>query len=80
MRIWLWNIDTTDWRGHPRDSVVGTVVRSARPGGTVLMHMQWHGFSVAALEQIQAGLAERGLDVCRNFPGTTPADSWTVRC
>ncbi|HMR20912.1 MAG TPA: polysaccharide deacetylase family protein [Micropruina sp.] len=80
MRIWLWNIDTNDWRGHPRDSVVGTVVRSARPGGTVLMHMQWHGFSVEALTRMKAGLAERGLGVCRNYPGTTPARSWKVRC
>ena len=80
MKIWTWTVDTLDWRGRSAQSVISTAVHGPKAGGTVLMHMQWHGFSVAALEQIQAGLAERGLDVCRNFPGTTPADSWTVRC
>lgn len=80
MRIWLWNLDTNDWRGYSRDALVGMVVHSAAPGSTVLMHMQWHGFSIKALTQMQAGLAKRGLTACRNYPGTTPVRSWKVRC
>ncbi|MFT4295769.1 MAG: polysaccharide deacetylase family protein [Micropruina sp.] len=80
MRIWLWTIDTDDWRGHTEAAVVKTVTQTSRAGDTVLMHMQWNGFSVDALTQMQAGLAKRGLQVCRNFGGTTPVRSWTVRC
>ena len=80
MRIWLWTVDTLDWRGHTRAQVVKTVVQSARAGGTVLMHMQWNGFSVDALRQMQAGLAARGLQVCRNSGKTTPVRSWKVYC
>lgn len=80
MKIWLWNLDTLDWRGRSRKAVVGTVVGSARPGYSVLMHMQWHGFSIKALTQMKTGLTKRGLGVCRNYPGTTPARSWKVRC
>lgn len=80
MKIWLWNLDTLDWRGRSRKAVVGTVVGSARPGYTVLMHMQWHGFSIKALTEMKDGLAKRGLRACRNYPGTTPVRSWKVRC
>ena len=80
MKIWTWSVDTLDWRGRSQHSVVSTAVHAPRAGGTVLMHMQWHGFSVSALRQMKAGLDRRGLGVCRNFPGTTPVRSWTVRC
>lgn len=79
MRIWTWSVDTLDWRGRSMQSVVSTAVHSPRAGGTVLMHMQWHGFSVSALRQMKAGLDKRGLGTCRNF-GITPVRSWTVRC
>jgi peptidoglycan hydrolase-like protein with peptidoglycan-binding domain len=72
MRIWLWNLDTNDWRGYSRSTVVNYVVRNATKGSTVLMHMQWKAFNATALAQIKAGLAGRGLSVCRNYPGTTP--------
>ena len=39
-----------------------------RPGHTVLMHMQWRGFSGSALRDMRSGLARRGIKVCRNFP------------
>ena len=80
MKMWTWTVDTEDWRGRSQQAVVWTAVHSPRAGGTVLMHMQWHGFSVSAIKQIQAGLHTRGLGVCRNYPGTTPVRSWTVRC
>lgn len=80
MKIWTWSVDTNDWRGYSRAVVVNRVVRWASAGSTVLMHMQWNAFSVKALRQIKDGLAKRGLSVCRNYPGTTPVRSWTVRC
>ena len=73
MRIWLWNVDTNDWRGKSRASLVRYVVRNTRPGQTVLMHMQWNGFNGSALRDMRSGLARRGIKVCRNHPGTAPA-------
>ena len=73
MRIWLWNVDTSDWRGKSRSQVVRYVVRNTRPGHTVLMHMQWRGFSGSALRDMRSGLARRGIKVCRNYPGKAPA-------
>lgn len=80
MRIWLWTVDTNDWHGYSQAYLVNYVSRTARAGDTVLMHMQWHGFSVDALRKMRAGLAKRGLEPCRNYGGTTPVRSWKVRC
>lgn len=80
MKMWLWSLDTRDWQGHSQTEVVHRVIRSAKARDTVLMHMQWRGFSVAALSRMQDGLAARGLQICRNHPGTTPTRSWKVRC
>jgi peptidoglycan-N-acetylglucosamine deacetylase len=73
MRIWLWNVDTNDWRGRSRSALVRYVVRNTDAGQTVLMHMQWNGFSGQALRAMRSGLAKRGIKVCRNYPGTAPA-------
>lgn len=72
MRMWLWDVDTNDWRGKSRASVVRYVVRNSRKGDTVLMHLQWNGFSGTAIRQMKAGLAKRGIKLCRNYVGTTP--------
>ncbi len=80
MKIWTWTVDTLDWRGRSQQNVISAAVHGPGAGGTVLMHMQWHGFSVSAIRQMKAGLDQRGLGTCRNFPGTTPSRSWTVRC
>ncbi|MBK8460715.1 MAG: peptidoglycan-binding protein [Micropruina sp.] len=72
MRMWLWTLDTNDWKGYSRTTVVNNVIANATAGGTVLMHMKWNAFNGTALSQMKAGLAARGLSVCRNYPGTTP--------
>ena len=72
MRLWLWNVDSGDWRGKTRAQVVRYVVGHSFKGATVLMHMRWNGFSPTAVRLIKSGLADRGLKVCRNYPGTTP--------
>ncbi|AQP43520.1 polysaccharide deacetylase family protein [Tessaracoccus flavus] len=66
MRIWLWNIDTNDWRSKTTSQVVSYVVANAKPGNSVLMHMQWNGFNGPALKAMRDGLAAKGIGVCRN--------------
>lgn len=65
MRIWMWDLDTHDWRGKSTDELVSYVVANALPADTILMHMQWHGFNPAALARMKSGLEARGLELCR---------------
>lgn len=80
MRIWLWNVDTNDWQNKSQAQVVSHVVANARPGNSVLMHMQWNGFSASALRQMRDGLAAKGIGVCKNYPGTTPTAPAAMDC
>lgn len=66
MRIWTWTFDTLDWTGRSRADVVDDVVAHAKPGDTILFHMDYAAFNRTALEAIARGLAARGLDLCRN--------------
>jgi peptidoglycan/xylan/chitin deacetylase (PgdA/CDA1 family) len=68
MYLMMWDLDTDDWRGRTEQDVVDVVVNYAQPGYSVLMHLQHQGFSVGALDAIQAGLQERGLRLCRPAP------------
>lgn len=68
-RLWLWSVDTRDWTGKSQTQVVNYVLRNARSGDTVLMHMQWNGFSPQALERMVQGLRQRGHPVCRTYRG-----------
>lgn len=71
MKTWLWDFDSEDWKGKPRDQVIYEVIHYTEPGDTVLMHMQWHGFDVDAVDQMKQGLAARGLQLCGlNGPAT----------
>ena len=72
MREWLWTVDTNDWRGKSSSEVIRYVIHTAKRRDTVLMHMQWNGFSPAALRRIKRGLQARGLRICRPYPGVTP--------
>lgn len=74
MSPWLWSVDTRDWTGKSEGEVVSSVVEKAQPGGTVLMHLQWNGFSPSAIGRMRDGLAARGLELCRAHPGTSPVD------
>lgn len=66
MQVWLWTLDTNDWRGKTTDEVVDFVLTEAQAGDTVLMHMQWKAFNAGALERITSGLFDVGLEVCPN--------------
>ena len=72
MREVLWTVDTTDWTGKTAAQVVSYVVAHSTARSMVLMHMQWNGFYPTSLAQMQAGLARRGLALCRAYPGTAP--------
>lgn len=79
MRIWLWNVDTLDWKGKTSDQLIDYVVSHAKPGNSVLMHMQWHGFNGPTLKAMRDGLAERGIGVCRN-QGPTEVKPASITC
>lgn len=66
MKVWMWDVDTLDWKGKSTDELVNYVVANTRAGDTVLMHMHWNGFNPDALTRMKAGLNARGLQVCRN--------------
>jgi peptidoglycan/xylan/chitin deacetylase (PgdA/CDA1 family) len=78
MRIWLWNVDTEDWKGKTRAQVVSYVTRNATANDTVLMHMQWNGFTPTAIAQMKAGIEERGLYLCRAYRGPDNAGAVTI--
>ena len=78
MRVWTWNLDSNDWQGRTQSQVVSSVVANADPGDTVLMHMGWYAFNTTAGSQMKAGLAKRGVSVCRNLGPTSQYP--TFRC
>ncbi|GAA4414092.1 hypothetical protein GCM10023168_37420 [Fodinibacter luteus] len=80
MRMWLWDVDTGDWRGKTQSQVVSHVVNYSGSGDTVLMHMGWNAFNKSAFAAMKSGLAAKGLAVCRNPGTTTPTYPKTIGC
>lgn len=80
MRMWLWDVDTNDWRGKTQSQVVSYVVNYSHSNDTVLMHMQWNGFTKSAMSAMKKGLAAKGLGVCRNRGTTTPTKPHILNC
>ena len=80
MRMWLWDVDTNDWRGKTQSQVVSYVITYAHSRDTVLMHMGWNAFTPGAMSAMKAGLARKGLGVCRNPGTTTPTYPRTIGC
>jgi peptidoglycan hydrolase-like protein with peptidoglycan-binding domain len=80
MRIWTWDVDTSDWKGRTQAQVVSHVVTYSRSGDTVLMHMGWNAFNKSAISAMKSGLAAKGLSVCRNPGTTTPTYPRTITC
>jgi len=77
MRIWTWNVDTEDWKALKKGSkerpssatIVKRALASVKAGGTILMHMQWHGFTPKTLIAYVKGLAKKGLAFCKAWHG-----------
>ncbi len=80
MRVWTWNLDTFDWKGGSQASIVKTVVTKAKPGNSVLMHMQWGAFNGDALRAMKTGLANRGITLCQNRGVTTAVKPGAMDC
>lgn len=80
MKLWLWTVDTNDWRGKSRSSVVSYVIKNTRKRDTVLMHMQWNGFSGEAIKQMKSGLLKKGVKLCRNYGEKTPLKPKKLTC
>ncbi|MFD1214003.1 polysaccharide deacetylase family protein [Arthrobacter sp. GCM10027362] len=70
LKIWLWDVNTLDYKGKTRAQVVSYAAGHARAGSTVLMHMDEKAFTPTAISQIRTRLADRGLKVCRAYRGT----------
>ena len=71
VKDWLWTVDTNDWRGKSSLELVRFVLANTKGGDTVLMHMQWNGFSTTALVPMVAGLRAQGKPVCNAYAKTT---------
>lgn len=69
MGIWTWTRDTLDWMVRSK-TVTVQKAGAAKPGDTVLMHMQWEGFSPDSIRQISGRLKDRGVGLCRSYHGT----------
>ncbi|GAA1498326.1 SH3 domain-containing protein [Paeniglutamicibacter kerguelensis] len=69
MAIWTWSRDTLDWSVKSKATTVARA-SAAKPGDTVLMHMQWYGFEPDSLHQINKNLNKRGVKLCRAYHGT----------
>lgn len=65
IRQWHWSLYTTDWTLEPSTKTIDTIVSNARPGDTVLLHMNAHTFNEASLTEIKHRLqTQRGLNLC----------------
>jgi peptidoglycan-N-acetylglucosamine deacetylase len=71
MQPWLWSVNPRDFLGKSRTEVVDYVVANGRKGSTIIMHMQWRGFSPRALDLMKDGLAAKGIKLCRAYGGAT---------
>ncbi len=67
VKLWQWSLDSEDWRKKPADQLIPEVIAEAEPGDTVLLHLQWNGFSTDAITRMKSGLAARGIELCRNL-------------
>lgn len=68
MKIWTWTHDTLDWMVRSKQTTVARA-GAAKRGDTVLMHMQWEGFTPDSIRQIRNRLSDRGIGLCRAYHG-----------
>ncbi|MFT4469768.1 polysaccharide deacetylase family protein [Arthrobacter sulfonylureivorans] len=69
MKPWLWTGSTGDWMGKSKAEIIAAAARVAKPGATILMHMEDKGFNPDAISKIKAKLEDRGLRLCRAYRG-----------
>ena len=60
--IYLWDVDSNDWRGLSASAIASAVLRAARPGAVVLFHQQ-APHTLEALPAIIEGLRASGYEL-----------------
>ncbi|MFF5792160.1 polysaccharide deacetylase family protein [Paeniglutamicibacter sp. NPDC012692] len=68
MSIWTWTRSTRDWDVKSKKITISRAA-AAGPGETVLMHMQWYGFTPNSIEQIRDRLGKKNVKLCRAYHG-----------
>lgn len=87
----LWDIDPRDWARSslPREvpdfritpkEAADYIVRNARGGSSVVVHMQHLGTDPSLLRYIDAGLRDRGLSLCKKWGRATNANMPNAYC
>lgn len=69
MKPWLWTGSTGDSSGKSKAQIVSAAAAVAKPGATILMHMEYKGFNPETISKIKGKLADRGLKLCRAYRG-----------
>ncbi|MEI2779530.1 MAG: polysaccharide deacetylase family protein [Tetrasphaera sp.] len=87
----LWDIDPRDWarsslplevpdfRISPREAA-DYIIRNARGGSSVVVHMQHMGTNASLLRYIDLGLRDRGLSLCKKWGRATNANMPNAYC
>lgn len=76
----LWNLDPRDWDGRSPAAAANYIIRNARKGSTVVVHLQHLGKDAKQLERIKKGLAKRGLKLCAATGVPSPKKLPSVLC
>ena len=77
----LWNLDPKDWaEGSTPEKAADYIIKNARKGSTVVVHLQHLGKDAKQLSRIKNGLAKRGIELCAPMKAPTPKKLPSVLC
>ncbi len=77
----LWNLDPKDWaKGSTPKKAADYIIKYARKGSTVVVHLQHLGKDAKQLGRIKKGLEKRGIKLCAPMKAPTPKKLPSVLC
>ena len=77
----LWNLDPKDWaKGSTPKKAADYIIKNARKGSTVVVHLQHLGKDAKQLSRIKKGLAKRGIKLCAPMKAPSPKKLPSVLC
>lgn len=76
----MWNLDPRDWDGKSANSAANYIIRNAKPGSTVVVHLNHMGATPSTLPYIKKGLANRGIAMCAPWTGATSTKMPATYC
>ena len=77
----LWNLDPEDWRGGKSPKAAADyIIKNARKGSTVVVHLQHLGKDAKQLGHIKKGLEKRNLKLCVASSKQSPEKLPSVLC